>query len=260
MKKILASMVLTTVFLLTFSGCDLFHKHEFSEWKTVKEVTCTEDGTQERVCECGEKETQTIPSTGHDWVEEGCANLDYCKNCGEHTGSKDGHKYSGDTCTVCNKTMYHNLFEMVFNMVSQKGTTDEDGKRCYKSKDDNGTYYCYSNAAGEDYVKIVWVGKVAGVQPRIEELKVMPHGMAIKTSVFTEDYSASSTFTASITSDGIGALYFDEDEIGIGDGEHQRELAYKQAKKNFGLLNGFTYTSTNLGTGFTFEEYLDACC
>lgn len=38
--------------------------HDWGEWKTTKEPTATESGTQERVCQregCGEKETRTLP-------------------------------------------------------------------------------------------------------------------------------------------------------------------------------------------------------
>ena len=34
------------------------HVHSFGAWKTTKEATCTEAGTQTRTCSCGEKETR----------------------------------------------------------------------------------------------------------------------------------------------------------------------------------------------------------
>ena len=37
------------------------HTHAFGEWVTVKDATCNEEGEQERVCACGEKETMDIP-------------------------------------------------------------------------------------------------------------------------------------------------------------------------------------------------------
>ena len=43
------------------------HVCSFSEWETVTEPTCTEAGTKTRSCECGEKETQVIPATGHSY-------------------------------------------------------------------------------------------------------------------------------------------------------------------------------------------------
>ena len=53
------------------------HEHSFGEWTVTTEPTCTEDGSRERACECGEKETEVIPALGHDY-ENGV-----CKNCGD---------------------------------------------------------------------------------------------------------------------------------------------------------------------------------
>lgn len=39
-------------------------KHSYGEWITTKEATADEDGSAERVCACGAKETMTIPATG----------------------------------------------------------------------------------------------------------------------------------------------------------------------------------------------------
>lgn len=40
------------------------HTHSFGAWTVVSEATCTADGRKERVCTCGEKETESIPATG----------------------------------------------------------------------------------------------------------------------------------------------------------------------------------------------------
>ena len=57
------------VFLLTFSlmltSCSLFHKHSFMEWETTKNATCSEAGVRERICKCGEKQTENISPVGH---------------------------------------------------------------------------------------------------------------------------------------------------------------------------------------------------
>ena len=45
------------------------HTHAFGEWQVVKEATCTEDGSKERVCSCGEKETVSIEKTAHTYGE-----------------------------------------------------------------------------------------------------------------------------------------------------------------------------------------------
>ena len=42
------------------------HIHNFEEWMQVKRPTCTEDGTNERYCSCGEKQTQNLSALGHE--------------------------------------------------------------------------------------------------------------------------------------------------------------------------------------------------
>ena len=68
------------------------HEHVFGEWTVTKEATCTEAGERERVCECGEKETEAIPALGHDYKEtdrvaatcEEAGKIVYtCANCGD---------------------------------------------------------------------------------------------------------------------------------------------------------------------------------
>ena len=61
------------------SGEAPVHSHAFGPWQTITEATCSTDGTMERSCECGEKESNTIDATGNhtfgDWqtlTEAGC--------------------------------------------------------------------------------------------------------------------------------------------------------------------------------------------
>ena len=41
--------------------------HNYSQWKTILEATCTTDGRMERSCTCGSIEYQAVASTGHNW-------------------------------------------------------------------------------------------------------------------------------------------------------------------------------------------------
>ncbi len=41
------------------------HVHAFGEWVITTPATCTEEGVQEHVCACGEKETVAVPKTAH---------------------------------------------------------------------------------------------------------------------------------------------------------------------------------------------------
>ena len=101
-KKILCVIVLMFVLVgvLTSCGCDhewttqtceegvhctkcgeiqlmYGYGHTFGEWTTITERTCTQTGIKERVCACGEKETQTL-SSGHNFADWGiCLDCSY---------------------------------------------------------------------------------------------------------------------------------------------------------------------------------------
>ena len=69
MKKTLKLALLGCAALLAcalmFTSCNdegssLLHTHEFGEWTVIENATCIKEGKEERVCECGKKETQSI--------------------------------------------------------------------------------------------------------------------------------------------------------------------------------------------------------
>ena len=62
MKKLF--LTLTAVLMLFFALTACGHAHNYGEWETTKEATKVEDGLKERVCTCGEKETEIIYATG----------------------------------------------------------------------------------------------------------------------------------------------------------------------------------------------------
>ena len=68
------------------------HTHEFGAWTVTKNATCTEEGSKERTCACGAKETETVPATGHNYSTEWT--IDVEPTC-RKAGSKSHH------CTVC---------------------------------------------------------------------------------------------------------------------------------------------------------------
>lgn len=77
------------------SDSSVVHTHTFGEWTVEKAATCEQAGSQYRVCACGEKETKTIPATGHNEVQDARV---------EPTCTKDG-KTEGSHCSNCNKVM-----------------------------------------------------------------------------------------------------------------------------------------------------------
>ena len=83
MKRI-ACLVLVVVLLMSLVACG--HTHAFGQWSTVSDATCTKEGAKERVCECGEKETETIAATGHSFTAATAFAPKTCTACGETEG------------------------------------------------------------------------------------------------------------------------------------------------------------------------------
>lgn len=71
------------------------HTHSFGAWTVLKAANCTEGGSEERVCSCGEKETRDAPALGHtegEWIVDK-----------EATAEADGSKHQ--ICSVCGATV-----------------------------------------------------------------------------------------------------------------------------------------------------------
>ena len=92
----------------TTAGNTTAHVHSFGEWTTVKEATCAQKGEQERVCACGEKETQSIDMIAHiEAIDAAIA----------PTCTADG-KTEGKHCSVCNEVF------VVQEVVKANGHTE----------------------------------------------------------------------------------------------------------------------------------------
>ena len=94
MKGLLAVLLLLSMLpvaaFATIEYCD--GNHDWSDWSTRMEPTCTEPGTKYRQCyRCYEWEDGTIPALGHDYGEweiqrnptcrENGVRVRYCKRC-----------------------------------------------------------------------------------------------------------------------------------------------------------------------------------
>lgn len=69
MKKNLLISTLLLFLICIMSSCG--HKHQWSEWQSSKDATCTQDGINMRVCDdCGERQSIPVNALGHiysDW-------------------------------------------------------------------------------------------------------------------------------------------------------------------------------------------------
>ena len=78
-KKLLCVIVLMLALVCIFVSCNSDdtngttevpdHTHDYDEWVTVTEATCTAKGSKERYCSCGEMQTSAIPMLAHEYGE-----------------------------------------------------------------------------------------------------------------------------------------------------------------------------------------------
>ena len=67
-------------------------EHIFTEWETITEATCWNDGEQSRFCTyCGEKETEVLPQLKHDFVVDEANGIEICEHC--KAAKYNGHIY-----------------------------------------------------------------------------------------------------------------------------------------------------------------------
>ena len=123
--KALSLILLSLVLMVGLSSCkdDEGHKHEFASWTISTQPSCTETGTQTRVCaSCGFTEYSTIPALGHNEVideavaatctTDGKTQGKHCSTCGTVTVSQSdiaatGHQY-GEGVIITEATCVQN--------------------------------------------------------------------------------------------------------------------------------------------------------
>ncbi|MCR5297487.1 MAG: DUF11 domain-containing protein [Clostridiales bacterium] len=102
------------------------HTHSYGDWQTETEPTCTREGLKVRVCNCGDRQTESIPAKGHSWGEWTVTKAATCKETGTKTR----------TCTACGatetetiaKTTEHSYGDWV---VTKAATCKETGTRTW---------------------------------------------------------------------------------------------------------------------------------
>lgn len=148
------------------------HTHTYGEWETVKSANCTQEGSKERYCICGEKQTAAIAMKEHEyglWLVSKEATYDEygietrtC-SCGK-TETRSIPKKVEPTTTVLTRNQYIAEISEIFS-----NTTNQTNLK-FKDKYDGGsdTYSYYANGMdslvyiladdGFEYVEM-WVGK-----------------------------------------------------------------------------------------------------
>ena len=123
-KKLLCIVILSFMLVCLFTSCDIinFHTHNYGEWQTVKTATCVEYGINERYCECGDRQTQTIYALGHQYGEWVITEVATCTEI----GSKERYCECGDKQTQNISATGHQYSEWV---ITKEVTCTEDGSK-----------------------------------------------------------------------------------------------------------------------------------
>ena len=155
------------------------HVHSFGQWTIVTEATCTEDGLKERVCECGEKETEVIEAKGHTYgkwtttVQPTCVDGErqrVCSDCGyveteaipaisEHTFGEwtvvtpatcTAKGQEKRTCEVCGEEEFRSVDALGHDydegVVTKEPTCTEAGVK---------TFTCQREGCGHTYTEAI---------------------------------------------------------------------------------------------------------
>ena len=124
-------------------------QHVFSEWETLVEATCEQDGSKVRYCSiCKIDEVESVPALKHDIIShEGQ----------DATCTEPGYK-AYETCSRCNYTTYEELPALKHDIISHEGqdaTCTEPGYKAYETCSRcNYTTYEEIPSLGHKYSKV----------------------------------------------------------------------------------------------------------
>ena len=134
--------VLTICFLLVLAvSCTLEHTHKYGEWTLTKEPTMETEGSAERECTCGEKETAVVPTLATTEV--------WTARTTEPTCSKEGSiEYTSEygKVTITTNKVDHEYGAWV---ITKEPTMTEEGsaeRTCKYSEKDTVTLPVLTNA------------------------------------------------------------------------------------------------------------------
>ncbi|MBO7399292.1 MAG: hypothetical protein J6V10_09370 [Clostridia bacterium] len=194
MKRIIPLILVIVVCVL--AACQ--HTHSFGEWEVVKNPTCTESGTKERWCSCGEKQSEEIPATGHiEIIDQGT----------EATCTSTG-KTEGKHCSICGKVIVFQTSIPAtghkYQLISDTATCTEDGKKEYKCSVCSDTYSVASVALGHKYSGSKITKQPTCTEPgeKSYECTKCHQSLTEQIEPLGHEYSLKSTKEATCTEDG----------------------------------------------------------
>ena len=88
------------------AGIDEIPDHLFSDWKTIIEPTCKNEGLAECSClYCRKVLTKVLAKTDHNLIPATCSAPSYCSVCNECFGEPAEHIESEGYCLICKKCL-----------------------------------------------------------------------------------------------------------------------------------------------------------
>lgn len=161
LKRFLSATLSIALILATLLFITACHSHDFGDWVTTKEPTCTKSGQRERSCtkkDCGELQIEDIAALGHSYVEGFCERCGIdenhvhtfgewetlkkatctdkgskkrtCHSCGEieiQRTEATGHSYDSGMCTECGAKEKH-IHEFGEWVTKTEPTCTENGE------------------------------------------------------------------------------------------------------------------------------------
>ena len=155
--------------VLLLAGCSQTHTHDYGAWTTVKPAECTGEGLQERVCACGERQTQSLAVAGHDLDDLGA-----CAVC----GFQEAETPSGPVTTGTNVKAAEHKFT-VGKIAFTTGLKEKVGETVYSKGEGHMLVIQLTFTNLEGSKKSVQVGDTVRFQydyvSQVSELLGLPH-------------------------------------------------------------------------------------
>ena len=154
------------IYYCTNPGCHAYYKdntglaaygHDWGEWTTTQEATCTSFGKKERTCNtCGKKETETIEKADHDYDYENP--VSDTRVCWSGSTFKGGITFKCKNCTATKFQPNSGDYKLDHNLllISDTATCTKAGKKTYicvnpgEMTVGNTTYYSSNKPDGEN--------------------------------------------------------------------------------------------------------------